>query len=65
MAILIYITRAFVLLFCCFSASHRAKTFARWKGIPTHRVIFEVGTGIVGLLVIVEIVYLIVSSSGK
>jgi hypothetical protein len=65
MAIFLYIIRAFSLLRCCFSNSYRAKTQARWKKIPTHRVIFEVGTGIIGLMALVAIVAVIIISSRK
>jgi len=62
MGALIYTARAFVLLFCCFSPSHRAKTFARWKNAPTYQIVLEVGGGIVGLLVLGELAYLIFSA---
>jgi hypothetical protein len=63
MAILFYVARAFTLLVCCVSGSHRAKALARWKKSPPHRVVLEVGGGVVGLLVLVEIIYLIIISS--
>ncbi|HZI32486.1 MAG TPA: hypothetical protein VFF11_09095 [Candidatus Binatia bacterium] len=65
MAIFIYFAGAFMLLRCCFSGSYRARTRERWKKTPQHRVIFEVGTGIIGLVVIGAIITVIVVSSQK
>jgi hypothetical protein len=60
MAVFFYIARAFVLLVCCISSPYRAKTLARWKKAPTYQIVLEIGGGLVGLLVLVEICYLII-----
>jgi hypothetical protein len=65
MAIIIYIARAFTLLRCCFSSSYRARVRERWKKTPQHRVIFEIGTGVIGLIVIGAIIAVIIVSSRK
>jgi hypothetical protein len=62
MAIFIYFISAFVLLRCCVSPDYRAKTRARWKRTPTHRVIYEVGGGIIGLIAVGAIIAVIISS---
>ena len=63
MAIIIYFVRAFSLIRCCFSRSYRAMTLARWKKTPTHRLIYEIGTGVIGLAGMVAIIVVIVISS--
>jgi hypothetical protein len=65
MAIFVYIIRAFALVRCCFSSSYRAKMKARWKQMPQHRVIMEVGTGIIGLMFVGALIALIIISSQK
>jgi hypothetical protein len=65
MAIFIYFIRAFGLLRCCFSSSYRARTRERWKKTPQHRIIYEVGTGIIGLVAIGAIIAVIIASSSK
>ena len=63
MGALIYVGRAFVLLVCCFSPSYRAKTVARWKKSPPHRIVLEIGGGLVGLLILGAIVLIIAMST--
>lgn len=65
MSLLIYIARAVLLLRCCFSSTYRAETCARWKQAPAHRVIFEVGTGIIGLIFVGAVVAVIILTSRK
>ena len=65
MAIFIYLIRAFALVRCCFSSSYRVKMKARWKHMPQHRVVMEVGTGIIGLMAVVAIIGVIIISSQK
>jgi hypothetical protein len=62
MSIFIYFVSAFVLLRCCVSPNYRAKTQDRWRRTPTHRVIYEVGGGIIGLITIGAIIVLIIRS---
>jgi hypothetical protein len=59
---IIYIVSAFVLLRCVFSPSYRSETTARWRKTPTHRVMYEVGGGILGLIILGVIVYLVVAN---
>lgn len=65
MAIFVYIIRAFALLRCCFSSSYRAKMKSRWKQMPQHRVIMEVGTGIIGLVFADALIAVIIIISQK
>lgn len=65
MAILIYFARAVKLLRCCVSRSFRAQTQARWQATPKHLVIFEVGTGVVGLMAMVAIIVVFIIGSRK
>ncbi len=66
MAILfIYIARAFVLLRCCFSKNYRQTTRVRCQQTPTHRVIYEVGTAIVGLVFLGAGVWVLIISTRK
>jgi len=60
MAIFIYIIRAFALLRCCFSRTYRGKMMARWNQMPRHRVVMEVGTGIIGLMAVFTIIGVII-----
>jgi hypothetical protein len=60
MSVFIYLFRAFTLLSCAFSGKHRAETRARWKKTPTHLVIYEVGGGIMGLIILGALIFLIV-----
>lgn len=59
MFIVVYIARALALIRYCFSGSYRARAHARWKETPSHKIIYEVGTGLLGLVVMVAIVVLI------
>jgi hypothetical protein len=65
MAIFIYIARTIVLLRCCFSKSYRESTRMRWQQTPTHRVIYEVGTAIVGLVFLGAGVWVLIISTRK
>jgi hypothetical protein len=65
MALILYIARAFMLLRLCFSSSYRAEIRARWKTTPQHRIIWEVGTGVLGVAVIAVIIAVIISGSRK
>jgi hypothetical protein len=65
MAIFVYFLRAFALLRSCISSSYRAKMKARWKQMPQHRVIMEVGTGILGIMIFVALIAVIIVSSQK
>ncbi len=60
MSLILYIFKAFTLLRCAWSAPYRAETCARWKKTPLHLVIYEVGGGFMGLIVLGAIIWLIV-----
>jgi hypothetical protein len=62
MAIFVYFVRAFMLLRCCVSGSYRARTRERWKKTPQHRVIYEIGTGIIGLIAIGAVIAAIIAA---
>src|SRR5277367_4538485 len=49
---IVYLLRGFGLVWYCVSPSYRAKSHARWKKMPNYRVVFEVGCGLVGLLIL-------------
>jgi hypothetical protein len=63
-SIILYIFRAVALLRCVWSVSFRTETFTRWKKTPTHLVIYEIGGGFMGLIVLVALVWLIVVNLG-
>ena len=48
-----YLVRAFTLLRCLTNSDYRSKTTARWKQTPTHLVVYEIGGGLLGLLIII------------
>lgn len=62
---IVYLAAAFSLILYCFSPSHRAKCHERWKQTPRHRVIYEIGGGILGLVILGAIVAVIIASSRK
>jgi len=49
MNIIAYFVAAVSLIMYCFSSPYRAKCRERWKQTPTHRVVYEIGGGIIGL----------------
>jgi len=59
---IVYIFAAFTLLACFFSPDYRDKTVERWKRSPKHRVINEIGAGIIGLALLATIAYFIISA---
>ena len=62
---IVYIFAAYTLLAYVVSPSFREQTNNRWKGTPKHKVIREIGAGILGLAIVATISYLILSSSRK
>jgi hypothetical protein len=62
MRIIVYIFGAFILLRYAFSPSYRIKTNERWKRTPTHKVVFEVGAGLIGLLILGGVIYYILTN---
>jgi len=55
---LIYLLRGFTLIWYVLSPTYRQKTKARWKRTKPHRVVLEVGTGILGLLLVCVLIVL-------
>jgi hypothetical protein len=62
---LVFIARAFGLIGCCFSKPCRARTLEHLKKTTQTQVVIEVGTGILGLVVIGAIIAVIIVSSQK
>jgi hypothetical protein len=58
---ILYIFSAFTLVRYVFSVSYRAKTNERWKKTPRHRVVYEVGAGIIGLIVLTVAIYFVLN----
>ena len=65
MGVLIYIFRGLALVWFCISPRYRAKTRERWKNTPSHRLIYEIGGGILGLAVLGAIVLVVIVSNRK
>jgi hypothetical protein len=63
MGAIIYIVWALTLIRYCVSPSYRAETRARWKKTPTHRIVYEVGGGILGLVIMGATIAVIVVNS--
>ena len=57
---MIYFFRAFTLLRFAFSPSYRSQTRDRWKKAPTHLVIYEIGGGFMGLILLGVLLWLVV-----
>jgi len=53
---LLYLFRGFTLIWYLLSPSYRQKTNARWKVTRPSRLILEIGTGILGLVIFVVLV---------
>jgi hypothetical protein len=62
MGAIIYIKLGLGLIRYCFSSSYRAEAHARWKQTP-QRGVYEVGGGILGLVIVGAIIAVIVVSS--
>jgi hypothetical protein len=60
MYVLIYLVRGFTLIWYVLSPSYRQKTNARWRRTKPHRLVFEIGTGIVGLVVASTLIALLI-----
>lgn len=61
MGAFIHLLRAFSLIWYCLSPSYREKCHARWQKTPKHRVVLEVGGGLVGLTVLIGLAIMIYS----
>jgi hypothetical protein len=59
MSIIIYLFKAFTLLRFAWSPSYRAETRERWKNTATHLVVYEIGGGLMGLIILGAIIWLI------
>jgi RsiW-degrading membrane proteinase PrsW (M82 family) len=62
MRALIYLFSAFGLIWLCFSSSYREKCRLRWKNSPKHKVVYEIGGGVIGLIILMYILKLIFQS---
>ena len=51
MYFLVYLLRGFTLIWYVLSPPYRRKTNVRWKKTRPHRLVFEIGTGILGLVI--------------
>jgi len=60
MSIILYVFRAFTLLLFACSASYRVQTRERWKKTATHLVIYEIGGGLMGLIIFGALIWLLV-----
>ena len=58
MSIFIYLIRGVSLLRYLIAPTYRRNTNARWKATQTHKVIYEVGTGVLGLVIIAVLLIL-------
>jgi|GEM_PF-5491921 len=63
MSILIYIYRGAFLLICLLIPSKRRMTLDRWKRTKTHKLIYEIGGGLIGLIVLCAFIWVIIDSS--
>ena len=63
MYILIYLVRGFTLIWYLLSPSYRRKTNARWKVTRPHKLVFEIGTGILGLVVFLALFLLVLKNA--
>jgi membrane-anchored glycerophosphoryl diester phosphodiesterase (GDPDase) len=59
MGALLYIYRGVVLLLSLCSSSRRKATFERWKKTKRHKLIYEMGYGVIGLAVLVGISFIV------
>ena len=55
-----YIRDAYYLLKYIFVSSYRHQTHARWKQAPTYRIAYEIGGGLIGLLILFSVASIIV-----
>jgi hypothetical protein len=63
MSIFIYIYRGAFLLLSLLIPSKRQITLERWKRTKTHRLIYEIGGGVIGIIVLFAFVWVIIDSS--
>jgi hypothetical protein len=64
MSIILYFFTAFTLLRFAFSPSYRSLTGDRWKKTPTHLVIYEIGGGFMGLILLGVLLWLVLARIG-
>ena len=63
MSAIIYIYRGVLILLMLVSTKHREATFQRWKRSQPYKVIFEIGSGVIGLVVIGVLIWMVYSNS--
>jgi hypothetical protein len=52
MAALLYLFRGLTLIWYFISPTYRRKTNTRWQRMRPHQLVFEVGVGIIGLMIL-------------
>lgn len=57
---LLYLIRGFTLIWYLLSPSYRRRTNARWKVTRPYKLVFEIGTGILGLVIFAALVVLVI-----
>ena len=60
MYFLYYFADAYYLLKYLLSPSFRRQTHARWKQTPTHHVIYEIGGGVIGLIILLSLASIVI-----
>ena len=60
MAIFIYLFGGLALIWYLLSPTYRRKTNDRWRQTRPHKLVFEIGIGIIGLVILIALVALIV-----
>ena len=60
MSIIIYLVRGFSLIWYVLSPAHRRTTNTRWKAARPSSLVYEIGTGIIGLVVLVTLLHLFI-----
>ena len=61
MSLLIYLFGGLALVWYAISPSYRRKTNVRWKTTRPHKLVFEIGTGLLGLAILIVFLWLFLS----
>jgi hypothetical protein len=62
MSALLYFFRGIALIWYAVSPSYRRRTNERWKATRPHRLIAEIGTGIIGLVLVFLLIWFLYDS---
>jgi hypothetical protein len=60
MYIFMYLLRGFTLIWYLISPPYRQKTNTRWRRMKTHRLVLEIGTGVLGLVIAFALIALLI-----